>query len=261
MRFQIVAVLMALLNLSSGFPTNSADSFNSVTGHQGPEGQHYDILMTKEELQEFHEINSGLTDERYRWPNRTLPYTIHSRFTAAQRKDIATAQQMITSQTNNCIRFKQRTNEKDYVSIIPHEYGCDSYVGRRGGVQNLRLADACFYYNGGPGVVTHELIHALGFDHEQNREDRDNYVRINWDNIEDQYKFAFDKSGPAYSTFDVGYDYDSIMHYGARDFGKTDSNGNQLETITVLQANAQIGQNKKLSKGDAQKLKNMYKCK
>ncbi len=58
---------------------------------------------------------------------------------------------------------------------------CSSYIGKIGGPQNVSLAvSGCVYTY----IVIHELMHAAGFWHEQSRSDRDDYVDINWDNIQ-----------------------------------------------------------------------------
>ena len=48
------------------------------------------------------------------------------------------------------------------------------------GEQQLSIGQDCEY----DGVIIHELMHALGFYHEQSRSDRDDFVTIMWENIE-----------------------------------------------------------------------------
>jgi len=51
------------------------------------------------------------------------------------------------------------------------------YIGRQ---SDVTIGNGCER----KGTVMHELLHALGFWHEQSRTDRDNYVTIHFDNIQ-----------------------------------------------------------------------------
>ena len=62
------------------------------------------------------------------------------------------------------------------------------------------------------GTVAHELIHALGFWHEQSRADRDDFVTFKWDNIYPENHKDFEKKSLASTDpLDEKYDYYSIM--------------------------------------------------
>ncbi|CAG7732456.1 unnamed protein product, partial [Allacma fusca] len=85
-----------------------------------------------------------------------------------------------------------------------------------GGRQLLNLeAPQCFLDR---NIIVHELLHVLGFYHEQCRWDRDLYVGINKWNIEDGKYHNFEK---IYGIdYGVPYDYKSIMHYHSNAFAK-----------------------------------------
>ena len=62
------------------------------------------------------------------------------------------------------------------------------------------------------GTVMHELLHAAGFEHEQNRPGRNSYVNVNFGNIQAGAETQFKESSPlVVSTLNQPYDINSIM--------------------------------------------------
>lgn len=154
-----------------------------------------------------------------------------------------------------CIEFKTRKNkEPDYLLIKPGN-GCSSHLGKIGGRQNVTLQKkGCM----SRGTIIHELIHALGYDHMHSDERRDKYIKIIWENIDKKHLHNFDKiDSRKFSDFGTDYDFHSVMHYNPTAFSK---NGKR----TILPKNEKyrnvIGQRVGMSKGDAERINNMYNC-
>ena len=68
-------------------------------------------------------------------------------------------------------------------------------------------------------IILHEIFHAFGRLHEHNRLDREKYVSIDKANIDPNFFNQFLKLPNEFqSTYQIEYDYSSIMHYPANAF-------------------------------------------
>jgi len=117
------------------------------------------------------------------------------------------------------------------------------------GGQQLSLAGHCLRKH----IIQREFMHVLGFINEHTRSDRDRYIKINWQNIRPIDKLSFLKH--ASRDLGIGYDYQSIMHYGKFAFS---ANGKQtIEPIYTTPDN--IGKTS-LSNLDKIKIQLLYGC-
>lgn len=199
---------------------------------------------------------NGVIDPTRHWPRNEVIYKISEDFDAAHQQAIL--QGIATLQEKTCIRFREATAEDTaYLEITAKTGGCYTAVGYHGAPQQMNLqiypiGEGCFR----PGTVLHEFMHALGFYHEQSSAIRDNYITVLTENIEPGKEFNFQKySASVVSDYDVGYDYDSCLHYRPGAFSV-----NGMDTIVPLDRSASIGQRAGLSKKDIDKINIMYKC-
>lgn len=163
------------------------------------------------------------TNSYKKWTNGIVPYVIDAgTYDIGQLTVIDSAMRLLENRSigasgRECIKFVPRTNQATYLRIHAGS-GCWSYVGMQqaGGAQLLSLQKAACVGCGHcvwKGTVAHELLHALGFYHEQSRFDRDNYVKILFENIQAGTENNFNKYALNVANYSTDYDFRSIMHY------------------------------------------------
>ncbi|KAK2853435.1 hypothetical protein Q5P01_006096 [Channa striata] len=177
-----------------------------------------------------------------------IPFRISNQF--SQRERAIIIQGLNSFAQSTCIRFTPCNGQRDFIDIQSLS-GCYSYVGRRGSGQVVSLnRQGCVYHS----VIQHELLHALGFDHEQTRSDRDQHVRILLENVIRGMEYNFRKI----ETINLGtpYDYNSVMHYGRFDF----SWNGQPTIIPIPDPNVAIGTATQMSPTDILRVNRLYRC-
>ncbi|WP_448697954.1 M12 family metallopeptidase [Mucilaginibacter sp. AW1-3] len=150
------------------------------------------------------------TDFARRWPNKIIYYTITNTINQA-----AINQAISHWQANTGMQFVVRTTQPNYVDFagvpLPGASG-DSQIGMIGGQQFIRLEDNCPVQ-----TVIHEIGHTVGLFHEQSRADRDQYINVNWSNINPNFTYQYQTYlVQGYFGSEAGpYDFQSVMGYSS----------------------------------------------
>ena len=264
-------IIPSISEVDSGDVAMTQEQFNKGGGKMKMIG---DMYLTKEQYeahfgssnsQSHFEKRKGIADPDRLWPKYSygvpiVTYDIHSNL-ASFENDIREA--MAEWEEKTCLRFHRTTTGS---RILFQDCGlscgkgcwlsegCNSLVGYQNEVQRLCLSrNGCIRGR----TILHEIGHAIGLYHEQNRSDRDRYVRILVENISPHRMTNFDEEPEKLNHRGVPYDYLSIMHYSSNAFSK---NGNM--TIETLDPSFQnlIGTGRHLSPLDVELVNKMYEC-
>ncbi|XP_020483862.2 high choriolytic enzyme 2-like isoform X1 [Labrus bergylta] len=187
-----------------------------------------------------------------KWPKTGnfvyVPVTISSQYTREEQNIIIRA--LLTFHQSTCIRFMWRRRERNYIYFYSGS-GCFSYLGRQNRGQPISLSQrGCLYLD----TVQHEVLHALGFHHEQVRSDRDEHVSILTQNIQPGTESNFEKEQT--NNLETPYDFDSVMHYSNYAFSR---NG-QPTIIAKDDPKRLFGQATKMSQNDIDRVNKLYNC-
>jgi hypothetical protein len=196
--------------------------------------------------------SSAVRDPRRLWPNGVVPYLISSDSRELRQ---AVGQAIQDFQTNTCLRFIERTNEAAYLNIVDNEVGCFSWIGRMNQhqPQKVNLGRGCW----SKGIAIHELMHAIGFWHEHQRTDRDQYVQVHQDNIEEScFTSNYQKARINQMNLIGSYDMGSVMHYPFIPF----CSKNGQPTMTSKNGAVSAGNTEGMSEEDKRKVSELYGC-
>lgn len=265
---RILAVNMAHIRRKRQVPSNvSGGDENSFKGiEQANKGNMSKYFQGDIQL-DFDtevELKNGTTGDPSRnairtrkrlWTDRVIPFYIPS-FMSHIESNLYKA--IFEIQSKTCLRFKRLYRRRGNYIDFGNDDGCSSKVGKRYasvGRQTISLGRGCNHV----GIITHELMHAIGFFHEQSRSDRDKYIKVYWENILSGFADQFEKY--TWRTIDdlgVSYDFKSIMHYDRRAFTKDGK-----PTIEAIgNENMEFGNSKDelLSYKDVLEVKALYDC-
>eukprot|EP01063_Lacrimia_lanifica_P022996 TRINITY_DN3050_c0_g1_i10.p1 TRINITY_DN3050_c0_g1~~TRINITY_DN3050_c0_g1_i10.p1 ORF type:complete len:1279 (+),score=233.82 TRINITY_DN3050_c0_g1_i10:49-3837(+) len=154
-------------------------------------------------------------------------------------------------EAHTCIRFHECATEaacpEPFMKFRSHASRCSSPMGIAFGAKKVNVvnfADTCTLM-----TAVHEIGHGLGLDHEQSRNDRDDHVYIDMNEVKSSRVHNFRKTGAVGRSIGP-YDYASILHYQAFAHAK--------KSAPTIVASHPIGQRSGLSHGDIAAIAFMY---
>ena len=224
-----------------------------------------DIILSEEQEQLLNRVAESSKEKRIvdsgiltkPWPKGIIPYVMDPHIMGT-RYEKSYKKAMRVWQRHTCIRFVQRTNEDAYITLT-NGTTCNSGVGMWDSRSySVYLSKHCRR----PGDAMHELAHVIGFWHEHQRPDRDDYIRIIYDNLDGSLAAvnSYKKLDSIFvDDFGVGYDYASITHYGKDAYAKPKHDAFKVKK-DLPQCLEDVGQRVSISIKDIEQARKLYKC-
>jgi hypothetical protein len=186
------------------------------------------------------------------WTDNIIPYKIAPGFSSFEKNMIRQA--ITTIAENSCLEFVEATSKnKNMIYFYPatsdgiytNMIGKNPYGANEVHLQHSKFID---------GHVMHEIMHCLGFYHEQSRSDRDNYLTILFNNMHSDYTTLYQYRKEPGNVININsFDYKSIMLYGSYASSK-----NGKPTMLAKDGQKINGQLRSLSTGDIEALNLLY---
>ncbi|GMT32355.1 hypothetical protein PFISCL1PPCAC_23652 [Pristionchus fissidentatus] len=190
-----------------------------------------------------------------------IPYTFDSSIAPWDKTDVHDALDEISRVS--CVRFRELSSAPNFAHInfvkIDSPTFCGlSYVGRVAPVNTVYLSFQC---GKNVGVVVHEVMHALGIIHQHLRVDRDQFIKVDWSNVNPQKYDQFATADQSlYTSYGIKYSYDSIMHYNAYTNAVDTRKPTMIPLVNSASNLALLGQRDRMSPTDINLINKMY-CK
>ena len=173
------------------------------------------------------------------WTDSIVPYGYADNFPKELFDTVERAIDYFNKETGvRFVEFDENQDEDAVVFTFKPKLPCSSFVGRIGGLQQVFLHFDCDYQS-----VLHEMMHALGFVHEQQLPYRDNYVDILWSNISEESIHNFAQVPELWAEHYLGtgadFDYNSIMIYHDAAFARPGLKSMKSKTDNLIAPNTQ----------------------
>jgi len=168
-------------------------------------------------------------------------------------------------ESKTCVRFTYSSATPRMRITVTNEGTCSAFVGFPGAGGTLDVNLGWCNNMEHWGNIAHELGHALGMNHEQNRPDgggqantpagwKGPHLRVKWQNIDAAWRPQWTGQKRSYYGSQTAgysaYDYGSMMHYGLGD--NADATNSAWQSVP--------GQRAGLSDGDIRQFQDMYQC-
>lgn len=150
-----------------------------------------------------------------KWKNGFIPIVLDQAIINDRAMNDKLSDALAELESKTVLTFGTRNNKHtDYIFFKKSTDGNYSWMGRQGGRQQVNIEAKAPV-----GTYIHEIMHAVGFIHEQNRCDREDHVTIFGNNIQADKHSQFKKE--CNGADDYGnYNFSSVMHYHPKAFSR-----------------------------------------